>query len=475
MGLSKKLAQRARAEPEIPTGRVSQVGRYGYNQTLSPFRSRTASLLNSLRAIPDEADAIDFLRKKTPDAGMALWNFVRLSNQGHQMKFYDVGSKDKELPEVEAEWKEFASRINRISNQGLDGLINIMHTAAYLFGNQMVEIEVNADRTDIVDVHPIDPRTITWELEERDGQKIWVPYQQQAIEKVDLSKGNIFYVPTDPDIDDPRGNLLMVPALQSIDYQLQTLQDVAMVLRKQGYPRNDIAIDRETLFNAMPPNVKGDVKKQRDFLIKYWNEIKEQMDGIEPTQDLLHYNDLEIKQLEGGNAGRSLDVRAVQELIDIQVMSGLKQLGSLNNRINSHTETFSTVEFKIVVQGVMSMQRGSKRILEEVARLWLRVRGIQATPTFTHNVIDWQSEKDKIDVKLKQQEYWAKAQLFGWVDADYAAQQAMGVENAVGEMPIENVRVSLGRGGDSHTTDEQLPGGLQQGEKKRARSRLGVI
>jgi hypothetical protein len=122
------------------------------------------------------------------------------------------------------------------------------------------------------------------------------------------------------------------------------------------------------------------------------------------------------------------------------------------------------------------MQRGSKRLIEEIARLWLRVRGFQAIPVFTYNVIDWQSELDKIDAKLKKQEYWAKAQLFGWVSADYAAQQAMGVENAVGEMPLENVKVSLGKGGDSRdATDEQLPGELRQGEIKRSRSRLGAV
>ena len=479
MGIADKWPfKRARAEPNgIPTGRMTQVGRYGYNTTLSPLRSRTTDILKSLRLISNEADAIDFLRKKTSDVGMAVWNFERLSNQGHTMKFYDPKNKSNELPEIEVEWNEFAARVNKISNKGLDGLIDVLHASAYVLGSQIVEVEVNTDRTDIIDVHPIDPRTITWKLEDRDGGKKWVPYQNQMGREVSLENANIFYVPTDPDIDDPRGNLLMAPALQSVDYQLQTLQDVAMVLRKQGYPRNDFTIDRESATKAMPANVRsGGEKKQREYFKGIQDDIMGAMANIEPTDDLFHFDDIIVKLLEGGNATRSLDVRAIQELIDVQVLSGLKQLGSLNNRINSHTETFSTVEFKIVVQGVMSMQRGSKRLIEEIARLWLRVRGFQAIPVFTYNVIDWQSELDKIDAKLKKQEYWAKAQLFGWVSADYAAQQAMGVENAVGEMPLENVKVSLGKGGDSRdATDEQLPGELRQGEIKRSRSRLGAV
>jgi hypothetical protein len=459
-------------DTSIHTGRLSQISNR-WNKTLSPYRSRTADILGRLRRIRDEADAIVFLKKKTPDVGMAVWNFQRLSNQGHSMKFYAPGS-DKELPEVEAEWNDFAARVNKISNKGLDGLIDILHGSGYVLGSQIIEVEINADRTDVVDVHPIDPRTIEWELEERDGQQVWIPYQYQDGRKVSLENANLFYCPTDPDIDDPRGNLIMAPALQSIDYQLQSLQDVSAVLRRQGYPRNDISIDMERLIQSLPQKIKSNNKELQDYLKGYWEQIRDTMASIEPTDDYLHYDDVTINMNQGANASRSLDIRAVQELIDVQVLSGLKQLGSLNNRINSHTETFSSVEFKIVVKGIESMQKGSKRLIEEIARLWLRVHGIQAKPVFTHNVVDWQSELDKIDVKLKQEEYWAIAQAMNWVDADYAAQQAVGVEKANGEMPVDFIRVSFNRGGDDSATDEHGESGLRQGPHKTLRSQLGI-
>ena len=152
MGIFKNVFARARAEPkdDIPTGRVSSAG----NNPLFPFyRSRSMDLLKELRGIPDEADAIEFISKKTPDASMGLWNFVRLGNQGHQMKFYPIGDKEKEvsLDDVGDEWRVFSSRINSISNAGLDGIIDILHKNAVLYGNQMLEVEVNAERNEIVD------------------------------------------------------------------------------------------------------------------------------------------------------------------------------------------------------------------------------------------------------------------------------------------------------------------------------------
>jgi len=68
----------------------------------------------------------------------------------------------------------------------------------------------------------------------------------------------------------------------------------------------------------------------------------------------------------------------------------------------------------------------------------------------------------KIDVKLKQEEYWAIAQVMNWVSADYAAQQAVGVEKANGEMPTEGIRVSFSRGGDLSATNEHGESGLRK-------------
>lgn len=459
-----KIFQRgkSRADPPIYTGRVA-TSTSSYGEILSPYRSRTADILAELRRIPDEANAIDFLRKKVPDVSMALWNFVRLSNQGHKMEFFDINNRQNMLKEVEEEWREFAARVNEISNAGLDGLINILHTSAYLFGNQIVEVEVNEDRTDIVDVHVIDPRTITWKLEEREGRKVWVPYQYQGLKgEVSLEKANIFSVPTDPDINDPRGILLLAPALQPTDFQMQTMQDIAAVLHKQGWPRNDIAIDREAVAKTMPAEYKANPLKQIEWYNKIFDDIRRAFETQKPDSDYIHFDDVTVNMTQGANANRSLDVRAITETVDVQILNGLKELGIFAGRSQGKTETWSTVEFKIKVQGILAIQRGSKRLIEEIARLWLRVKGIQAIPVFTYNTIDWQSEMDKIDVKLKQQKFWAINMILKLCSPDKAAQEIIGAEKAYEQTyPEDRVRVSFSAGdglhGDYDKRKDRLP------------------
>lgn len=448
LGLFDFLLRRRGSSDRLRPGRTTSSVTLTWGTQLSPYRSRTANILEELRRIDDEADAVDFLAKKNPDVSMAVWNFIRLANQGNEMAFYGVNARNKgrRITALEDDWREFAARINSVSNAGLDGLINQLHYSAFALGAQGLEVEIARTLDDIVDVYPVDPRTILWEYDKE--QQVWVPYQQQAMKKVSLADANFFWVPSDPDIDDPRGNLMMGSVLQAIDFQMQVLQDLQAVIHNQGWPRYDITILLERVMASMPPQVRMDPKKAKEWLENRRDEVEEALRELKPDDSFVHFDDSQIKKVEGGEVTRSVDVRAISEMLDAQTMSGLKQQGVLMNRISGSTETWSTVQFRIFVTGLLNVQRGSKRLIEEVARLWLRVKGIQAIPVFEHRTIDWQSERDKVQVKLMWQQFYAIAQLLGWISPDEAASEAVGREGAYSQMPSEVIRVSFNLGGD---------------------------
>jgi hypothetical protein len=451
----KKNARTEESTSHIPTGRVTEASSSKYG-TLSPYRSRTTNILRKLRGYREESEAIDFLRKVSPDVSMAVWNFLRLANQGHEMHFYDLRDKNKRLSRAEAKWREFAEKVGQITNAGLDGVIDQIHASAFLRGAMGAEAEVNPDLTDLEDIHPVIPQTIHWKAEERNGRTVWIPYQQQSMKMVSLEPGkaNFFWVPTDPDIDDPRGTLLLSPVLQSIDFQMQILQDLQAVLHHQGWPRNDIKILMERTMAAMPAEVKANVTKQKQWLSDQWNEIVTSFRALEPDSDYIHFDDIEINMNQGANAGRSLDVRAIAELVDTQTLSGSKQMAIFMNRNQGVTESWGSVQFKIFVSGIASIQRGSKRIIEEIARLWARVQGIQATPVFTHNIIDWESEEQRWTVKLLEEEFYKIAQLMNWVSGDQAAQEVVDAEKAVSNTPSEAIIPNRDAGGDSDDSNQ---------------------
>ena len=462
MGLFKKIKARTRDEP-LPTGRQTAVNSR-YSSTLSPHRSRTTDVLRTLRGIREESEAIEFLKRVNPDVSMAVYNFVRLANQGHEMKFYGLDGKTLRTDLVDS-WREFASRVNELSNSGLDGLIDQLHYSSFLLGAQGIEVEVTHDRKDIYDIYVVKPQTIEWELKDIDGRKTWVPYQYNQFKKVYLDKknANFFWVPTDPEIGDPRGSMNLIPVLQSIDFQLQILQDLQAVLHHQGFPRNDVSIDIEKLFTMCPAHVKNDPKKLIEWMNENVENVRQSLQSMEPDSDYVHTSDTSINQNSGANASRSLDVRAITETVDVQVLNGLKQLGTFANRSKGKTETWSTVEYLIMTQGIKSCQRGSKRMIEEVARLWLRVNGEQAIPVFTHNEVNYQSEQDRLNNKAIKQSIYAIAQLMHWIDGDMAAQEVMGAERSVGE-PSENIRISFSVGGEKTIVNDKHSGQKRQSD-----------
>jgi hypothetical protein len=283
---------------------------------------------------------------------------------------------------------------------------------------------------------------------------------------LDPSHANFFWVPSDPDIGDPRGSLTMVPVLQAVDFQMQILQDLQAVLHHQGFAKNDIEINLEKLETYCPSDKKNNVAEKYKWLQAECTRIQTLVQTMKPDADYIHSDDIKVNMAQGANSGRSLDVRAVTELVDVQMLNGSKQMGIMTNRVGGKGETmgWGSITYKIFTDGVMSCQRGSKRLVEAIGRLWLRVNGIQGTPVFKHNIVNWENEEQRYKVKLMEEQFHAIAVLLGWESNDSAAQQVVKAEKAVGDPLYESIKVSFSQGGGNGDNDKRSGPKLQSGE-----------
>ena len=335
MGIINKLfgkSSRDASKNTPASGRKTQVSN-GYTTTLSPYNSRTSDTLIQLRAIDDESTAIEFLKKVNPDVSMAVWNFVRLANQGNEMQFYALGKSKARMTNIEEQWRDFASRINEISNSGLDGLIDQLHYSSFLLGAMGCEVEVTPDIKDIYDVYVVKPKTIYWELGEIDNHQKWIPYQLQNSKKIylDPTHANFFWVPADPKIGDPRGTLNLSPVLQAIDFQMQILEDMQAVLHHQGWPRDDYEINLERMLSSCPSHIKKNPKELQKWFQEQYDNVVNTLQKIKPDSDIIHFDDVKRNPSNNNANSRSLDVRAINEMVDVQTMSGLKQMSIFMN------------------------------------------------------------------------------------------------------------------------------------------------
>ena len=424
-------------EIDIQTG--NKVSSFGYRVGDTVEQDyETEALLTELRNATSSGDKIELIAAKDPDVSMAVWAFQRLCMQGVQIEITDLNGK--RLSDAEQAFNLQCRNWNRIGNDGLDGLIDNLHKVGLLYNIMMIEVVVDRKNTGntFSGIYIIDPRTIEWELESKDGIEQWIPYQDQNGNKVNLTKGNVFWVVANSDISTPTGPYLLESAIPAVDYKLQTIKDSSAVLRRQGYPYNVYTINKERVIGSLPANLRNNKKEIKEAIQTAVEAARNVAGSRQPTQDIVVTDDITVERNTNSSAGSSIDTRAWFSEIDLQMLNGCKTLGFLMNRNSGSTESWGTVQMKLITEMVESFQNKSKRLIETVGAMWLQLNGIQGHLKLTHNPLDYQSEIQKWDAQEKKDKHYQLAEQQGWINTDEAAQGATGNESATGTKSNDN-------------------------------------
>ena len=421
---------------EVQTGgKISYAGYKAGDTETQEYQA--SALLTELRSKSNVGEQIEVIVAKDPDVSQSVWAFQRLCMQGVNIEIRDMNGT--RIPEAEDLFNYQCRFWNPLSQDGLDGIIDSLHKVGLLYNIMMVEVVVDRkNQNTFSGIYIIDPRTIEWKLETRDGIDQWIPYQDQEGDKVDLTKGNIFWVVVNPDITTPRGPYLLESAVPAVDYKLQTIKDSSAVLRRQGYPYNIFSINKERVIASLPVNQRNDQKVVKQAIKDAVDLAASVAVGREPTQDIVVTDDIEVERSSNSSAGSSIDTRAWFDTIDVQMLNGCKTLGFLMNRASGQTESWGTVQMKIITDMVKSFQNKSKRLIEDIGAVWLQLNGYQGTLKLTHNPLEYQSEQQKWEAQNKKDEHYKTAENQGWINVDEAAQGALGVDKATGQKQEEN-------------------------------------
>jgi hypothetical protein len=420
---------------EVKTGNKVSYAGYNVGDTEAQEYSQTSALLTDLRNRTSIGEQIEVIAARDPDVSQSVWAFQRLCMQGVNIEIKDLNGN--RLPDAELLFEQQCRHWNKLGEDGLDGIIDNLHKIGLLYNVMMIEVVVGGDNT-FSGIYIIDPRTIEWQLEKRDGVEEWIPYQDQEGNKIDLTKGNVFWVIANPDITKPNGPYLLESAVAAVDYKLQTIRDSSAVLRRQGYPYNVFSISREKIVNSLPPSQRNDKKAVNEAIERAVELASSVAVGREPTQDIVVTDDIEVNRNSNSSAGSSIDTRAWFDTIDIQMLNGCKTLGFLMNRASGQTESWGTVQMKIITDMVKSFQQKSKRLIEDIGAIWLQLNGYQGTFKLTHKPLEYQSEIQKWDAQNKKDEHFKTAENQGWINIDEAAQGAVGNNKATGEKQQQN-------------------------------------
>lgn len=434
---------------------------------VSSFRGKSVKLLQRLQHTYDVYDAIHLLIEEHPDVSMGYAVLQALVNQGGSIEF--TGCARASAARITKEWNTFAARVNKDGSGGLDGLIAQLHGLDFAEGAMSCEVVFNDDLSDVEDVYPVPPSTVRWKLERRSGKQIWVPYQYVNGKTIDLSGANFLWIPFNPK-NTPEGSLLFAPAVPAADMQLMFFNSLQTVLYRIGCPRYDIKLNKERLMASAPADIKTSVEKTKAYINSIYTDMEDKFRGMSAENDIVHTDDIEISTIGGESSSFFQGIGAYADIIDIQMMNAVKTLGTLMNRRGSGgSYALSSVEFKVIVDILEPRQRAEKRLIESIARLWLRVHGYNAEVKYTPNPIEWQKMLDKIDYSLKNQEFNRRSEEYGYISPDSAAYNVNNADKAY--KPTESLYEYIkkyidGTSPDAESTEENIDGGEEENEER---------
>lgn len=411
----------------IALGQVSQIPIE--NQDIIVSTRRTFDILQKIACEPNKFKAIDTIIYETPDGKQAYNTYLRLANQGIQIELYNRNT-NRRVKKYDAECRDFCSKLGVNNSEGLDGMLDQLHGSSIARGGMACEVVVNSDGNDIEDVLLVDPATFI-EYKWIENEHRYAIYQSRNdFKKVDLYEGNFFFIPHQPKAGRPDGTLQFLPAVITMTQFYQLLADSLKILNRIGYPRYLVTIDQEALLNSVPASMKSTQEQQNKLYESTMASVEKNLRRLGKDSDIITFSSNQVDVIGGGTNGSGIDVRAWFEALEPLIVNSFNMTPVLMGRLTTGSYSLGTVEFKIVTDTVDSMRRGSKRIIEEIINLWARVKGYSVYAVVKHNPIDWEVQKEKLEVELMKMEKARRAEEYSWINHDSAAVEGIGAEKA---------------------------------------------
>lgn len=416
----------------------------------------TGFLLNRVRGFnlnrgaSQQKDFIHLLRSVrdfNPDVSKAVDNILTLCNPGYKLRVYKYTQIGKDDPVLDKEGQriveQFANRCfaeysgagdflygKTTEFPGLNALINMIHLIIFTQGAFAAEVKLNEDKTDIVDVYPVDPLIVDFQ---RDENFVWKPGLLLSGEFQEFNPLLFRYVPKDPDVDRPNGRSPLMSTLDTVFFQQQVYRDLQAIAHQTNMPRLDIKIISEILdklISTQRTDLLGDPQKKQEFIDGYVADIQEIVKNLKADDAFIHSDAIEVEYQSP--KGTAIPISDLLSAIDRSIVSATKQLPILLGRNEGATTTHATVQWQVYILQMNSYQKISHVIVSWLLNLLLRVNGRNSFVVFEYN--KHKTTDDYLTAQAKNMDYYTYQGYVnqGWMTNDEAALAIVG-HSAVAE------------------------------------------
>jgi hypothetical protein len=322
------------------------------------------------------SDLMKLLFVLDPTASHALSNFLKVFDTGYYAVAKDFNGQSNK--EAQGFLDGLMNRYDRPTGEGFSGDTSISslysRAVTYALFHGAVAIEVEFDQFfRNQNIHLVDPLKVEFERDEKNNL---TPFYLSGRDRISLNAKNFLYFPVDPLPGDVYGTSQFISAIQPIMNKVRLLQDFARALRNLGFDRIDITIDEEALIDACKKRGIKDADAIEKVIQQVIGNTQSSFSDLKVDDNPAHLSSIKLAPLDGKNSGRSLDIKAIVDVMMSDIASGLKTFATvLGKAFNRSSEGYQSIEALLFIKMVEGFQSYIERIMERVLTLIVQVEG----------------------------------------------------------------------------------------------------
>lgn len=437
----------------------------------------------------DTLETLRLVIDRDPDASKAMTNFLLLMGQGYEkIASSSVDAEGNPVLDAAAQayLTDFDTRIGEEYGGGMDALINVLNRSNIWQGAVAAELELSDDLREVLDVHPYSPDRVSFKRDPQThrlrrgtfGTAVGTP-GRDSDGFVEFPPRQFRYIPFHPNVGEPYGSPPLLAALSAIFFKVELLEDLKAVVHNQGHARLDISVTLDSIMANLPKRLreKGNDAELRAFVNGFLKDVKSAFDALNPDDSFIHPDNVK-SQYVGPTGG--VDFKSLSEIIDNQIIAGVKQLPIMLGRNEGATTTHATIQWQIQALEIAAFQHITKRMIEWIHNSALAIAGFAARSTVTFAALRTAERLAEAQAIGQEITNWSAMEDRGYVNQDEAAMNLTGhkavgpaktvpatvpatttaADAAAGGSPASgtNSQPNTQRGGDHH--GDQGTGGL---------------
>jgi hypothetical protein len=431
--------------PAVLPGRQTQPNEFTIYQGLigrqyNEFHGADLSVISAW----DHKSIIRIIRQISPEASQAITTYLRVFDSGFTVEVRKPsGTVHQQAKDALMAW---ISKIEMPDGTMFEQPKTIRHMAliqaldALIKGAVGGELVLDSNFNPVKPVY-VDPWSVDFAYQAREmsppfTQERWIPQQHTRSGYISLDIPTFAWVPVDPLGNDPYGEEQINSAIRAILFKIMVMQDLKQAIHANAWHRLDFSVAEEAIMKNLPPGIRNDPLKLRDFIASQLDVVKSTFQALNPDDNLVHTSSISVAGLNADKTGRGfIDPSPVINAVDSQITNALKTFQSiLSKKLGGGSEGFTSIEGVLYLKMISGFQSVVEDWWERIFTMALRYMGFTAQVEFGFRNPELRSEIEQAQfrrVELDNIGVSYNEQAIGEKEKAVRIREVMGFDGAV--------------------------------------------